>query len=102
MKHTKQQVIEILISNKDFLINIGVKELFLFGSYAKNEATENSDVDLLIDFFSGKKTLKNIIEIGDFLENILGKKVDILTRNGLSKYIGPHILNSLEHVPFAA
>jgi predicted nucleotidyltransferase len=102
METSKQKVIKILQLNQDFLVNIGVKDLFLFGSYARNEANEQSDVDLLIDFLPGKKSLKNIIEIGDFLENILGKKVDILTRNGLSKHIGPHILNTLEHVPFAA
>jgi hypothetical protein len=102
MVSNKQEVIELIKHNKDLLYKYGVKDIYLFGSFGRDEITEKSDIDLLIDFEANKKTLTNIIEIADFLEYLFGRKVDILTRKGLSKFIGPHILNSMEHVSLAA
>jgi hypothetical protein len=102
MVNSKLELIELIKLHTNLLHKYGVKDIYLFGSFSRNEVTEKSDVDLLIDFESNKKTLMNIIEIGDFLESIFGRKVDIITRNDLSKFIGPHILNSMEHLSLAA
>ena len=102
MVNNKLELIEQIKLHTNFLYKYGVKDIYLFGSFCRNEITEKSDVDLLIDFEANKKTLMNIIEIADFLEYLFGRKVDILTRKGLSKFIGPHILNSMEHVSLAA
>jgi predicted nucleotidyltransferase len=53
-----------------------------------------------VDFLSERKTLKNLVELGEFLEQLFSKKVDIVTPQGLSKYIGPYILKEVHYVPF--
>jgi predicted nucleotidyltransferase len=78
----------------------GVSQLGLFGSFARDtKVTSESDVDFLVDFESGKKTYDNFIELSFFLEDLLGRKVDLVTPQSLSKYIGPHILKEVQHVP---
>ena len=55
----------------------GVEEIGLFGSYARNEERENSDIDVLVKF--REPALKPLIGLLDFLENKFKKKVDIVT-----------------------
>ena len=57
-------------------------------------------MDFLVDFEKEKKTLKNLVGLGEFLEMLFEKKVDIVTPQGLSKYIGPYILKEVEYAPF--
>lgn len=95
----KDQIFEQLRLHKDALRDFGVQEIGLFGSYVKNQATKDSDIDFLIDLRKGQKSLFNVIRLGDYLENLLQKKVDIVTPQGLSKHIGKHILAEVERIP---
>lgn len=61
----------------------GVKNAYLFGSYAKNEATEHSDVDLLIDK-GDVKTYRDFFHLCEDLEAELGTNVDLLTEKSIS------------------
>lgn len=63
----------------------------------KNTATPESDIDFLIEFKQGKKNLFNLVYLGDYLEKLFDKKVDIVTPQGLSKYIGKYILAETEY-----
>lgn len=60
-----------------------MKEVYLFGSYARGEATEKSDIDLVMNF-SDTITLFTYAEIIKELENLFGKKVDIVSHNSAS------------------
>lgn len=91
-------LLKILISNKKEIKNYGVEQLGIFGSFAKDEMTPNSDVDLLVEFNKEKKTYDNFFELSDFLEGLLKRKVELVTPQSLSKYIGPHILNQVINV----
>ncbi len=93
----KAIIFEELRRNKEVLINYGVKQIGLFGSFVRDEGKEDSDVDFLVDFEKEKKTLKNLVNLGEFLENLFQKKVDIVTPQGLSPYIGPHILKEVQY-----
>lgn len=95
---TKAEVIARLQAQREQLRALGVAQLGLFGSFVRDEAGLDSDVDLLVDFQEGRKSLHALVALGDFLEDQLGRKVELLTRSGLSPYIGPHILQSTEHV----
>jgi len=95
---SKQQLIQLLQSNAETIKSFGVEKLGLFGSFRHDKATTESDVDFLVDFFPEKKSYKNLFGLYEFLEHKTGRKVEVLTRQGLSKYIGPHILNDLENV----
>ena len=99
---SKAEVIERLQQQREQLRALGVARLGLFGSFVRDEAGPDSDVDLLVDFQEGRKSLHTLVDLADFLEALLGRKVELLTRPGLSPYIGPHILNSTEDVLAAA
>lgn len=80
---TKDQIIELLRSNKKHLEEkMGLKSIALFGSWARGNADENSDIDLIIELKSPKYFI--LMSIIFFLEKITGKKVDVVRR-------GPHL-----------
>lgn len=76
----------------------GVKSLGLFGSFVMDNANTDSDIDLLVDFMPGAKSFDNFIGLSFYLEELLGRKVELLTPQSLPKYIGPHILKQVENV----
>jgi predicted nucleotidyltransferase len=97
--HTKAELLKLLLANKDTIRSFGVKELDLFGSFALNTNIRNdSDVDFLIDFYPEKKNYDNFIGLTFFLEELTGRNIELVTRQSLSPYIGPHILKQTEHV----
>jgi len=99
---TKTEILSKLKSNRQFLIGFGVKEIGLFGSFLTNNANIDSDIDLLVDINKEHKTFKNFMSLNYFLEQLLNRKVDLVTKQSLSPYIGPHILSSVEYVPFSS
>ena len=62
---------------------LGVKRLYLFGSTACGEATENSDIDLFFDHEKGKLGLFELMDVKERTASILGQKADIMTRDSL-------------------
>jgi len=98
---TKNVILEKLAANKAQLCAFGVQEIGLFGSYVRNQANLESDIDLLVDIRKDKKTLRNYLNIVYFLEELFKNKVELITRQSLSKHIGPHILETVEYVSFA-
>ena len=96
--HTKQDLLAAITSNREVIKGFGVYNLGVFGSFSKGTFTETSDVDLLVDFFPEQKTFDNFMELSFFLEDLLGRKVELVTPQSLSKFIAPYILNELENV----
>lgn len=71
----------------------------LFGSYLRNEQSAKSDIDLLIDFEHDKESFDNYMAVYDIFESLFkNEKIEIVTKNGLSKYIGPKILKDVMYV----
>jgi predicted nucleotidyltransferase len=68
-----------------------VKKAYVFGSYSRDEADENSDIDILVELDHTKPIGMKFFLYQEELEKILQKKVDIVTDEGLSKYIKPLI-----------
>ena len=81
---------------------LGVRRLALFGSVARNAARPDSDVDLLVEFAPGQKTFDRFMSLADLLEERLGRRVELVTMEALSPYIGPHILAEATDVVRAA
>ena len=73
--------------------------LALFGSFMRNQPHDNSDVDLLVEFTPDQKTYDNFIHLCFFLEDVLGRCVELLTPQAPSPYIGPRILSEVQDVP---
>ena len=95
---TKHAVIEILRANEASLRSYGVRRLGIFGSVARGEHDSESDIDLLVEFQKETKTFDNFIQLVFFLEELLGRKVELVTTESLSPYIGPRILEEVEYV----
>ena len=94
----KEQVIDLIKKNNHKIKSFGVSRIGLFGSFVKNEQTTHSDIDLLIEFEKGQKTYDKFIKLAFFLEDLFGRKVDLLTDKSLSPYLGSHIINETEYV----
>jgi len=94
----KRSLINILIANRDRIRSYGVSSLSIFGSSVLDKLNPESDVDFLVDFDPGKKKYDNFMELSFYLEELLGREVELVTPQGLSKYIGSHILKEAERV----
>jgi len=99
---TKQEIIQRLRSQHAALRVLGVRRMGLFGSFVRDEPTDQSDVDILVEFEPGHKTFDNFIRVAFLLEEVLERPVDLLTLEGLSPYIAPHVLREVEDVPLGA
>ena len=96
---TKENIIASLNFYKPELLKLGIQNIGLFGSYVRDEQVSASDIDLLIDFEPGKENFDNYMAAYDMFENIFkNEKIEIVTKNGLSKYIGPEILKEVVYV----
>ena len=68
-----------------------VKKAYLFGSSARNEASKFSDIDILVELDHSTPIGMNFFTYKPELEILLKKKVDLVTNEGLSKYVRPFI-----------
>ena len=66
-----------------------IEKIGIFGSYAKGNQTESSDIDIIVEFRDS--TYDNFIELAFYLEKLYGKKIDLITVKGLSPYILPSV-----------
>ena len=94
---TKLDILQLLSENRAAIAAFRVERLALFGSHARGDATANSDVDFLVEFAPDCKTFDNFMGLALFLEDLLGKRIELLTPESLSPYIGPHILSEAEY-----
>ena len=102
MIKTKQDILTLLENNQSRLRAFGVKRIGLFGSFVRGEQRPNSDIDLLVEFVSGRKTFDNFMDLSFYLEDLFERRIQLVTMESLSPYIGPHILNEVEYVALAA
>ena len=64
---------------------LGVEHLYLFGSTARGDAKDDSDVDLFFDYEKEKLGLFKLMDVKEYAASILGRKTDIMTRDSLHK-----------------
>ncbi len=89
---TRQEVLDKLEANRSQLRRMGVKSLSLFGSLARDEATDHSDVDLLVEF-DRPIGLFQFIRVQQYLQNILGvDRVDLVMLDALHEALRDNIL----------
>jgi predicted nucleotidyltransferase len=79
----RDDAIAKLRAHKAELRQLGVEHLYLFGSTARGEAREDSDVDLFFDHPEGSLGLYQLIDVKDTAARILGRKTEIMTRRSL-------------------
>jgi len=88
------RVIQLLRDNRDYLCaEYGVSRIGLFGSVARGEADESSDVDIIVEF--ERPVGLQFVELADYLEDLLGRDVDLLTPAGIQAIRSPRIAESI-------
>jgi len=98
---TKEKIFDVICKSRTELYSLGVRSIGLFGSHVRGNAKAQSDVDILVEFDPDKKTFDNFMDTCFLLENLLGRKVELVTKESLSPYIGPYVLEEVEYVPIA-
>jgi predicted nucleotidyltransferase len=79
----REEVIRRLRDNEALLRQLGVEHLYLFGSTARDEAREESDIDLFFDHPPGSIGLYELMDLKEAAARILGRKTDIMSRRSL-------------------
>ncbi len=99
---TKEWVLSTIEEHGAQFSALGVQRLGLFGSYARGEARPASDIDVLVDFEENRKTFDNFMKVASLLEDLFGRRVDLVTREALSPYITPNVLSEIEYASVSA
>jgi hypothetical protein len=90
----REEAIACLKQHEPELKQLGVERLFLFGSVARNEAREDSDVDLFFDYPKGRLDLFGLMDIKERATTILGRRADIMTRDSIHRMVRKRIEQS--------
>lgn len=88
----RDQVLAALRANRRRLADCyGVRDLLLFGSVARGEATDTSDVDLIVEFDPDRITLTSFLDFTDELEALLHRRVDVVSLAKLTPRLRAHV-----------
>lgn len=93
---SKTKILALIEKNRDKIKSFGVKEIGLFGSVVRNEATDKSDIDILVDF--EKKTFDSYMGLLFFLEDLLESKIDLVMKTAIKPIIKDNILSETIYV----
>ena len=87
----REEVLDLLRDHKATLAQrFGVAELSLFGSFARDQATDDSDVDILVRF-DGPSTSRRFFGAQFYIEDLLGRRVDLVTEKALRTELRPYV-----------
>lgn len=95
--YTLNQIVEILRERKpDLVKRYPISELGIFGSYARGDYSEKSDIDILVDF--NKSVGIEFISLANELEDMFNVKIDLISRKGVKPNYLPFVEKNLIHV----
>jgi uncharacterized protein len=95
----EKEIIESLKEKLNFIKKVyHVKELGIFGSYAKADQTEDSDIDIIVDFNIGNSDLFNAARLKFYLEELLKKEVDLIYSKGIKPDLRDNIMREMKYV----
>lgn len=93
----RNDVLALVQAHRNSLIQLGVESLDLFGSVARDEASPDSDVDFLVTF-AQPSGLFQLLRVKHYLEDILGRPIDLGMRTALREHLREPVLKDLIHV----
>lgn len=94
----KEYILKKLRENRDFFDKHEVKRIGIFGSYAKDEATEESDIDIIVEMNITKDIYFNYCYVLYFLEDLFNKKIDLVNATNNINYKVPQVKEHFEKV----
>lgn len=91
------EVIKNQLHNKlaDIQKNYHVKNIGVFGSFVKNKQTQKSDIDIIVEFEKGHKDFFNYMRLKYYLEDLLGRKVDLVIKDAVKPQLKEVIFNEV-------
>jgi hypothetical protein len=87
---TRETVLKLVAEHRGRLQQLGVRRIGLFGSTSRDEATESSDLDFLVDF--ERKTFDAYMDVKELLEQVFGRKVDLVIVDAIKPRLRSSIL----------
>ncbi len=97
----RDQALQILKDLLPQLQECGVNDVALFGSVVRNDASDSSDVDILVDFEPEAESFDNLMNVADLLDTHFNCPVDLVTVNGLSPYLAASVQEEAVHTEIA-
>jgi len=98
----KEEIFARILEAKGALLSLGVSQMGLFGSFVRDAQNDLSDVDILVEFYPFAHSFDNFMDLSFLLEEMLGRKVELITADSLSPHIAPHIMREVRNVRLAA
>jgi predicted nucleotidyltransferase len=92
---TRNEILATIDAHADELRRLGARSLALFGSMARGEGSDSSDIDLLVEL--QPKTFDSYMDVKLFLEKVLGRKVDLVLADAVKPRLRPMILAEAVH-----
>lgn len=86
----RDDILRKIAANQRRLRELGVRELVLFGSYARGDENASSDVDFVVDLT--QKTFDHYMDLKELLETVLGRRVDLVLKSALKPRLRESIL----------
>src|ERR1700683_2255473 len=90
----RHEAIRLLKRHEAELKRLGVERLYLFGSTAREEARDDSDVDLFFDYERGKFGLFELMDVKEFAASVLGRRTDVMSRDSIHRAIRNNVEKS--------
>jgi predicted nucleotidyltransferase len=88
---TRDDILSAIRANENALRKLQVRELALFGSFARGEETETSDIDFYVEF--ERKTFDNYMGVRRLLESLFPRKIDLVIKSGIRPRLRDNILS---------
>ena len=99
----RSEVLSRIRSQAPAIRAMGVDHCALFGSFGRDQGvTPSSDVDVLVGFRAGSKSLDGLMQLADLLEQVLMRPVDVVTHEGVSRHILQSVMAEARDVPIDA
>lgn len=94
----EMDILNKLADNIRTIRKFGVKRIGLFGSAVRGELKIGSDIDILVEFEEEGEKFSNLMNLYFYLQDLLSKKVDLVTPESISPYLAPYILKEVKYI----
>ena len=98
---SRDAALRLIEANREQLKRLGVERIALYGSVARNEATAESDVDVLVELADAFLTLEGYMNLCFFLEELFGRRVDVTTLGGIEPRMKAGVLDDAVYANLA-
>jgi len=96
---TADSILKTLAEHRERIRSLGIRRIGVFGSFARGEEREESDIDILIEFEEGGRSFDAYMDLKFFLEDLFSRRVDLVDCDTVKPALAPYILRSVRYAP---